>query len=56
MAGKNQLNEEITPPPPPIGTGERYCQTISNLRHAALLLQCELALINESGELTQGAL
>jgi hypothetical protein len=37
LAGKNHLNEEITPLLP-TGTGERYCQTISNLGHAALAL------------------
>jgi hypothetical protein len=35
MAGKIHLNEEITPPPPPTGIGERYCQTISNLGYEA---------------------
>jgi hypothetical protein len=33
---KNHLNEEINPLLP-TGIGERYCQTISNLGHAALL-------------------
>ncbi len=54
-AGKNHLNEEITPLLP-TGIGERYCQTISNLRHSALLRRCELPPINESAELTQGTL
>ncbi len=35
-AGRNNLNEEITPFLP-IGIGERYSQTISNLGHAALM-------------------
>ncbi len=35
-AGKNHLNEEITPLLP-TGIGERYCQTILNSGHAALL-------------------
>jgi hypothetical protein len=34
MAGKIHLNEEITPLLP-TGIGERYCRTISNLRHEA---------------------
>jgi hypothetical protein len=42
-AGKNHLNEEITPLLP-TGIGERYGQTISNLGHAALLRRCELSL------------
>ncbi len=43
MASKNYLNEEITPLLP-TGIGERYCETISNLGHAALLRRCELPL------------
>jgi hypothetical protein len=43
------MNEEIR-------IGEQYCQTISNLGHAALLRRCELPPINKSAELTQGAL
>ncbi len=39
--GKNHLKEEITPLLP-TGIGERNCQTISNLGHAALLRRCEL--------------
>jgi hypothetical protein len=35
-AGKNHLNEEITPLLP-TGMDERYIQTMSNLGHAALL-------------------
>jgi hypothetical protein len=35
-AGRNHLNEEIAPLLP-IGIGERYRQTISNLGHAAFL-------------------
>ncbi len=35
-AGRNHLNEEITPLLP-TGIGERYSQTISNLGHVALL-------------------
>jgi hypothetical protein len=42
-AGKNHLNEEITPLLP-TGIGERYGQTISNLGHAVLLRRCELPL------------
>ncbi len=42
-ADKNDLNEEISPLLP-TGIGERYCQTISNLGHAALLRRCELPL------------
>jgi hypothetical protein len=34
-AGRNHLNEEITPLLP-TGIGVQYCQTISNLGHAAL--------------------
>jgi hypothetical protein len=34
-AGKNNFNEEITPLLP-IGIGELYCQTISNIRHASI--------------------
>ncbi len=40
-AGRNHLNEEITPLLP-IGLGEQYSQTISNLGHAALMRRCEL--------------
>jgi hypothetical protein len=40
-AGRNHLNEEITPLLL-IGIGERYSQTISNLGHVALLRRCEL--------------
>jgi hypothetical protein len=36
---KNHLNEEITALLP-TGIGERYCQIISNLGHAALLRRC----------------
>jgi hypothetical protein len=43
VAEKNHLNEEITPLFP-TGIAERYCQTISNLGHAALLRRCELPL------------
>ncbi len=44
-ACKNHLNEEIIPLPLlPTGIGERYCQTISDLGHAALLRRCELFL------------
>jgi hypothetical protein len=53
-AGRNHLNEEITPLLP-TGIGERYSQTISNLGHAALLRRCELPH-NESAELTRWAL
>ncbi len=53
--GKNHLNEEITPLFP-TGIGERFSQTISNLGHAALLRRCKLPPINESAELTRGAL
>ena len=42
-AGKNHLNEEITPFLP-TRIGEQYCKTISNLGHAALLGRCELPL------------
>ncbi len=42
-AGRNHLNEEITPLLP-TGIGERDSQTISNLVHAALLRRCELPL------------
>jgi hypothetical protein len=27
-AGRNHLNEEVTPPPPPTGIGKRFSQTI----------------------------
>jgi hypothetical protein len=54
-AGRNHLNEEITPLLP-TGIGERFSQTISNLGHAALLRRYELPPINESAELTQRAL
>ncbi len=54
-AGRNHLNEEITPPPLPTAIGERYSQTISNLGLAALLCRCELPPLNESAEIT-GAL
>ncbi len=40
-AYRNHLNEEITPLLP-TGIGEQYCQTISNLGHAALLRLCGL--------------
>jgi hypothetical protein len=40
-AGRNHLNEEITPLLP-TGIGERFSQNISNLGHAALLRRCEL--------------
>jgi hypothetical protein len=43
MAGKTNLNEEITPLLP-AGIGERCSQTISNLGHAALLRAWELPL------------
>ncbi len=42
-AGRNHLNEEITPVLP-IVIGELFSQTISNLGHAALLRRCELPL------------
>ncbi len=42
-AGRNHLNEEITPLLP-TGIGKQYSQTISNLGHAALLRRCELPL------------
>jgi len=42
-AGRNHLNEEITPLLP-TGIGERFSHTISNLGHAALLRRCELPL------------
>ncbi len=42
-AGRNHLNEEITPLLL-TGIGERFSQTISNLGHAALLRRCELRL------------
>jgi hypothetical protein len=42
-AGRNNLNEEITPLLP-TGIGERYSQTISNLGHTALVRLCELPL------------
>jgi hypothetical protein len=42
-AGKNHLNEEITPLIP-TGIGVRYCQTITNLRHSAILRRCEFPL------------
>jgi hypothetical protein len=51
-AGRNHLNEEITPFLPTV-IGEGYSQTITNLGHAALL---RTPPINESAELTQGAL
>ncbi len=48
-AGKNHLNEEITPPPLlPTGIDERYYQTISNLGYAALLRRCDLIHITSS--------
>jgi hypothetical protein len=40
-AGRNHLNKEINPFLP-TGIGERYSQTISNLRHAAPLRRREL--------------
>jgi hypothetical protein len=53
-AGRNQLNEEITTLLP-TRICERYTQTISNLKHAALLRRCELPLytkvLNELGAL-----
>jgi hypothetical protein len=54
-AGKNHLNVEITTLLP-TGIGERFSQTISNLGHAALLRRCGLPPINESAELSRGAL
>jgi hypothetical protein len=42
-AGKTHLNEESTLLLP-TEIGERCGQTISNLRHAALLRRCELTL------------
>jgi hypothetical protein len=42
-AGRNNLNEEITPLHPH-WKGERFSQTISNLGHAALLRRRELPL------------
>jgi hypothetical protein len=59
MAGKNHLNEEITPLLP-TGIGERYSQTISNLGHAGLLhRRCELPLETKTlnySKINQGAL
>jgi hypothetical protein len=49
------MNEKITPLLP-TGIGERYCQTISNLGHAALLRRSETPPIKECAELTHGAL
>ncbi len=50
------MNEEITPLLP-IVIGERYSQTISNLRHAALLRRRELTLyLDRSAKPTQEAL
>jgi hypothetical protein len=43
QAGRNHLNAENTPLLP-IGIGEQYSQTISNLGHAAVLRRCELPL------------
>ncbi len=40
----------------PTRIGERFSQTVSNLGHAAHLRRCELSPINESAELTRGAL
>jgi hypothetical protein len=51
-AGKNHLNEKITSLLP-TGMGERYCQSISNLGHAALA-PMRTPPINESAELAQG--
>ncbi len=45
-AGRNHLMEKIAPLLP-TGIGERYCQTISNLGHAALLRRCELHLFRK---------
>jgi hypothetical protein len=42
-AGRNHLNEEITPLLP-TGIGERYSQTISNVGQAALLYRCDGSL------------
>ena len=42
-AGRNHFDERNTPPPP-IGIGQRYSQTISNLCQAALSRRCELSL------------
>jgi hypothetical protein len=36
--------EQVNYPLLPIGIGEQYSQTISNLGHAALLRRCELPL------------
>ncbi len=48
-AGRNYLNEEITPLlPSGKDTGERYSQTMSNLGHAALLRRRELPLKNSA--------
>jgi hypothetical protein len=52
---RNHLNEEITPLLP-TRIGERFSPNISNLGHAALMSRCELPPINESAELTRGAL
>jgi hypothetical protein len=53
-AGRNHLTVEITPLLPS-GISERFRQTLSNLGHAAHLRRCELPVMNESAELTQGA-
>jgi hypothetical protein len=50
-AGRNNLNEEITPLLP-TGTAIPY----KNIGHAARLRRCEVPPINESNELTQRAL
>ncbi len=42
--GKSKLFERGNYPLLPTGRGERYSQTISNLRHAALVRRCELPL------------
>jgi hypothetical protein len=54
-ARKNYLNEEIISLLPS-GIGEQYNHPISNFGHASLLRRCELPPVNESAELTQGAL
>ncbi len=48
-AGKNQLNEKITPFLP-IGmypSGERYCQAIKNFGHASLVSRCVTVCISQ---------
>jgi hypothetical protein len=45
---------ELKPPLLPTRIGERYSQTISNLRQAALMLRLWTPPINERAELTRG--